>query len=154
MGPLNGIILSIVDEKGPHPQFWYPNFASFAEIYNSAVKSFSIMIGEKTYREKSPRELTCFGILPFPDVKSIGFIHFFGTEDIRTPKKMEGDLPSTITLLFPESYRDEVCKKSPKLHQFLERESKDLWSSLQNDNSSSDILSEFYHKIEKYFDNL
>ena len=118
--PLNGIIISIIDERGPYPKLWYPNFATLSQIHNSAVKSFSILVGDKSYREKSPRDLTCFSILPFPDINSIGFIHFSGFNEINEKKSSPRELPITITLLFDEAYRDELCQKSPKLYQFLE----------------------------------
>ncbi len=151
MGLLNGVILSVVDEKGPHPLGWYPNFASLTQIHNSAVKSFAILIGDKIYRKKTPQELVCFGILPFPDIKSIGFIHFFGMEDSRNPKYMKGEIPTTVTLFFPESYRDEVYKKATRLHQFLERETKELGAA---DSSTPKILSKLYEKVEKFLETL
>ena len=148
--PLRGIILSVVDERGPHPTLWYPNFANLAQIHNSSVKSFSILIGDKSYREKTPSDLTCFGILPFPDIKSIGFIHFSGFDDLRRKKSLTKQLPATITLLFDESYRDQLCQKGPELHQFIEREASSIWSSVQEENSSSQILSNLYAKLEKF----
>jgi len=151
---LNGIILSIVDERGPHPRIWYPDFAPLTQIHNSAVKSFSIMIGDKSYREKSPSDLTCFGILPFPDIKAIGLIHFSGVDSLPHKKPLPRELPATITLMFDESYRDEVCKNSPQIHQFLERETKALWPSLQDKKSDTKLLSKLYNKLLTFFNSL
>ncbi|NVM53676.1 MAG: hypothetical protein HWN66_08225 [Candidatus Helarchaeota archaeon] len=152
--PLNGIILSVVDEKGPHPKIWYPNFASLSEIHNSALKSFSIMIGDKSYREKTPRELTCFGVLPFPDMKAVGFIYFSGYEDPRPKNPLPSELPTTITLLFHESYRDEICQKSPQIHQFLEKETKNLWPLLQKETLDPNILSQLHDKLLTFLEKL
>ncbi len=152
--PLRGIILAIVDERGPHPQLWYPeSFANLAQIHNSAVKSFSIMIGDRSYREKSLFDMTCFGILPFPDINSVGFIHFFGVENIN-PEKKTNQLPTTITLFFEDAFRDELCRHSPEIHQFLERESKILWETAQGKASGSSVLSQLFQKMIEFLNNL
>ncbi|MHA1266125.1 MAG: hypothetical protein ACTSRS_12910 [Candidatus Helarchaeota archaeon] len=150
--PLIGIIVSIVDERGPHPVSWYPdNFASVTEIHNSAVKSFSIMIGDKSYRQKSPSDLKCFGILPFPDLDSIGFIHFTGIEDLPAPKPLLKERPITITLLFKEPYRDTLCQKCAQLHKFLKTEEKTFYGRLKNeDDSVLLLLSNLHKKLLKF----
>jgi len=146
--PLTGIIVSVVDEKGPHPRMWFPrNFGNIAQIHNSAVKSFAIMIGDSSYREKSPRDLTCFGILPYQDMDSIGFIYFSGFEDPIERKPLPTQRPATITLIFKKSYRDEVCQKSPQINNLLDREAKTLWESLQKGETNSKLLSELYNKL-------
>jgi hypothetical protein len=145
---LRGIIFSIVDERGPHPKAWYPDFTQLGHIHNSAVKSFSIMIGDKSYREKSLQDLTCFGILPFPDIDAVGFIHFFGVENPQKTTRAIPELPITITLLFEVSYRDELCEKGPRLHEFLERESERLWAYFKDGTSNNEALSELFTKVE------
>ncbi|MHA1650576.1 MAG: hypothetical protein ACTSYB_10325 [Candidatus Helarchaeota archaeon] len=152
--PLNGIIISIIDERGPHPKIWYPNFATLQQIHNSAVKSFSILVGDRSYREKSPRDLTCFSILPFPDINSIGFIHFSVFNEINEKKSSSRELPITITLLFDETYRDELCQKGPMLYQFLVRESESLWGSLQHHESNAHPLSKLYEKIINFLNQI
>ncbi|MHA1130206.1 MAG: hypothetical protein ACTSQI_17650 [Candidatus Helarchaeota archaeon] len=146
--PLRGIIFSIVDERGPYPKAWYPDFTELGHIHNSAVKSFSIMIGDKSYREKSLRDLTCFGILPFPDIDAIGFIHFFGVENPNKVGRGIPELPMTITLLFEDTYRDELCKKCPRLYAFLEGESEALWAYFKNGTSDNEILSVLFIKVQ------
>lgn len=146
--PLVAIIVSIVDEKGPHPRFWYPiDFGSLAEIHNSAVKSFSIMIGDKSYRDKSLTDLTCFGLLPYPDLHSIGFIFFSGFEDIRINSPLPSERPVTITLLFQESYCDELCAKSPALYTFLKHQLSPIWDALKEHNSQSNAIIELYQEV-------
>ena len=139
-GPLKGIILSIVDDKGPHPVIWHPDFADLSKIHNSAVKSFSIMIGDKSYREKSLYDLTCFGLLPFPDMDAVGLIHFTGVKSEDKTPKSRGEIPTTLTIMFQKSFLNKLCEISPRVHEFLERETKDLWSSLQDEESSSQKL--------------
>ncbi len=146
--PITGIIVSVVDERGPHPKMWFPkDFGTIAQIHNSAVKSFAIMIGDKAYRKQSPSDLKCFGILPYHDMGSVGFIHFSGFEDSRDIKPLTKERPATITLLFKASYRDDVCQKSPQLHDFLDREAKIIWDSLHRRDYNPQILSELYDKV-------
>ena len=146
--PLTGIILSVVDERGPHPRMWYPkSFGNIAQIHNAAVKSFAIMIGDRSYRDKSPSDLTCFGILPYQDMDSIGFIYFSGFEDPIERKPLPTQRPATITLIFKKSYRDEVCQKSPQINNLLDREAKTLWEFLQKGETNSKLLSELYNKL-------
>jgi hypothetical protein len=147
---LRGIILSIVDESGPHPKGWHPNFATLSQIHNFAVKSFSIMIGDKAYREKSLLDLTCFGILPFQDINAVGFIHFFGVNKIPDTNQAQRELPITLTLLFDESYRDILCQISPQLHQFLERERKNLWPTVFNEQKDKELLKKLYDKLLQF----
>ncbi|HUY00411.1 MAG TPA: hypothetical protein VMV49_12695 [Candidatus Deferrimicrobium sp.] len=150
--PLRGIILSIVDESGPHPQGWHPNFATLSQILNSAVKSFSIMIGDKAYREKSLLDLTCFGILPFQDMNAVGFIHFFGVNRIPNTNRSQRELPITLTLMFDEAYRDTLCQKSPQIHQFLENETKNLSSTVLNEQKNKALLENLYNKLIKFLE--
>ena len=151
---LMGLIIAVVDEQGPRPKIWYPAFADVAQIHNFAVKSFSIMIGEKSYREKPLHELTCFGVLPFQDLKAVGFIHFFGVENNKNRKGARAEIPTTITLLFPETLHNEVCQKSPHIHRFLERENKIFWPFVHNENPDSQELAPIYKKLINYLDTL
>ncbi len=155
---LLGILISIADKRGPCPLIWYPpNFADIAQIHNSAVKSFSLLFGDKIYREKAFHELTCFGILPFLDLNAVGIVHLSGIhlpgrEDLENPQH---ELPFTITLMFNQSYRDELCQNSPKIHQFLEGESKALWGALQEEHSAAQaFLAEFFQKVAKFVEQL
>ena len=145
---LTGIVVSVVDARGPHPMMWFPkDFGTISQIHNAAVKSFAIMIGDKTYRDKSPSDLTCFGLLPYQDMDSIGFIYFSGFEDPIERKPLPKQRPATITLLFKKSYRDEVCHKSPQIHNLLDREANTLWESLQKGETNAKLLSELYNKL-------
>ena len=150
---LSGIIVSVVDEQGPRPKGWYPNFTSLTHIHNSAVKSFSIMIGDRSYREKPLCELTCFGILPFKDIKAVGLIHFFGVQDKKKKEGTRSEIPTTITLLFPEAQYNEICQNSPQIHRFLERENKMFLSFIQEEEDSQK-LAPIYKSIEKYLETL
>ena len=152
--PLNGIILSIVDDKGPHPVIWHPDFANLSQIHNSAVKSFSIMIGDKSYREKSLNALTCFGILPFPDMDAVGLIHFTGVESQDKTPKSRGEIPTTLTMLFKKTFRNKLCEISPRIHEFLERETKDLWQSIQYEEPNRQALSDLHVKLKKFLKTL
>ena len=149
-----GLILSIADGEGPHPKLWFPDFADLTHIYNSAVKSFSVLLGDRAYRENSFKKLSCFGILPFLDMKSVGFIQFSGVENWKKEEVQQDEIPATLTLIFDAAYRDKLCQHSPQLHQFLERETKAVWPSLQEEEPREEILSELYQKIKNFLEKL
>jgi hypothetical protein len=151
---LMGLIIAVVDEQGPHPKIWYPNFASLVQIMNSSVKSFSIMIGDKSYRENPIHELTCFGVLPFKDIKAVGLIHFFGVEDKQKRGGRKTEFPTTITLFFPEKNFNEICQNSPQIHRFLERENKMFWQFIYDENPSSQQIIPVYTQLTEYLDTL
>ena len=153
---LLGIIIAVVDDLGPRPKAWYPSeyFTNLSLIHNSAVKSFSIMIGEKSYREKPLHELTCFGILPFKDIKAVGFIHFFGIEAPQKRKGVRPEIPTTITLLFPEPFQNEVCQKSSQIHSYLERENKTFQPFIYDESPDSQNLLPIYKKLITFLDTL
>lgn len=151
---LLGLLLAVVDEQGPRPKIWYPNFASLAHIHNSAVKSFSIMIGDRSYRERPLTELTCFGLLPFKDINAVGLIHFFGIQDKNRKEGVRPEMPTTITLLFPEGQYNDVCQSSPQIHRFLERENKMFLPFIQNDDADSQQLANIYNAVKKYLETL
>jgi len=151
---LLGFIIAVVDEQGPRPKVWYPTFAEISQIHNSAVKSFSIMIGEKIYREKPLHELTCFGVLPFKDLNAIGFIHFFGVENTQKKKNMKQEIPTTITILFPETQSIEIYQKCPQIHHFLEKENKVFWPFVQDGNPDPQKLRPILKKLTNYLNTL
>ena len=149
-----GLILSIADGKGPRPKLWFPEFANLAHIHNSAVKSFSVLLGDRAYRKKSFKELSCFGILPFLDMQSVGFIQFSGIENWEEDELPQKEVPATLTLIFDKAYRDELCQNSPQIHQFLERETKTLWPKLREAQPKMEILSSLYEKIKVFLEKL
>ena len=149
-----GLILSIADGQGPRPKSWFPEFTDLTHIYNSAVKSFSILLGDRAYRKDSFQKLSCFGILPFLDMKSVGFIQFSGVESWEEEEVPQKEIPATLTLIFDDAYRDKLCQHSPQLHQFLKRETKIVWPSLREEEPNTVILSELYDKIKDFLEKL
>ncbi|MHA1896956.1 MAG: ADP-ribosylation factor-like protein, partial [Promethearchaeota archaeon] len=101
---VKGIVFSqFIDEDGPTPLFSNPSTISKADQMNIAMKSISLLMGESIYQAGYDlKNITYFGIIPFPELKKYGFIYFFLIPDERVRGKAKA---ATITILVDETHQ-------------------------------------------------
>ncbi|MHA1730945.1 MAG: ADP-ribosylation factor-like protein [Promethearchaeota archaeon] len=99
-----GLIYSVFDDEGPTPKFSYPDDLDFAWQLQIAMKSISLMMGERTYQDgEELEEVRYFGLLPFPDFGLNALTFFFLIEDEEARGSAKA---ATITVLVPEKAKN------------------------------------------------
>ncbi|TFH31017.1 MAG: hypothetical protein E4G98_00955, partial [Promethearchaeota archaeon] len=116
-------MFSIFGQLGPEAIFSYPipddssveleDKMHYTSKYSQrnymqvAVKSISLLLSDYTFENPEGIKLdqvAIFGVLPYPDIKTIGFTYFtyyFST-------KTQQYIPATLTLFVPEIHRSFI----------------------------------------------
>ncbi len=121
---INGGVFAIYSFMGPEPIFYYPIPTNLYQDYKKkrisktnvsrnlskrtllqvAVKSVSLLLSDYSFTENNEEELKkteLFGILPYPDIKSVSLTYF----TYYYSKKRNSYMPCTLSLLVKENKR-------------------------------------------------
>ncbi len=116
---IKAIVLSIFDSKGPTPKVYWPRDLKESSRLIIAMKSISLLMSDSIYQNGAGnKELSYFGILPFPDLKLYALTYFFLIKD----EKARGNAKaSTITILIDESNISFFHENMKHLRPILEK---------------------------------
>lgn len=127
---ITGCVFAIFGALGPEAIFSYPipadsTLENVVSIHKTteysqrhymqvAVKSISLLLSDYSFdnlEDKSLENTHIFGILPYPDIKTIGFTYFtyfFSPKD-------QHYVPATLTLFVPEKHRSFIYDSISRL---------------------------------------
>jgi len=135
---IKGIVISIFDDDGPTPRFYYPEDLDEESRLLIAMKTISLLMGEATYQDGDEIEgVNYFGILPFPDLKLNGLTYFFLIFD---PKARGQAKASTITILIDEDNKSFFYENIKYLRVIIDK----IATNIQNAQKSDEIEDALY----------
>lgn len=130
---IKGIVISIFDDDGPTPRYYYPADLDEESRLLIAMKTISLLMGESTYQDGNDIEgVNYFGILPFPDLKLNGLTYFFLIYD---PKARGQAKASTITVLIDEDNKSFFYENIKYLRVIIDK----VASKIQNAKNALEV---------------
>lgn len=142
-----GLLYSVFDDEGPTPKFVYPESLDFAWQLQIAMKTISLMMGERTYQDgDSVENVRYYGILPFPDFGLNALTFFFLIEDEAARGQAKA---ATITLLIPERYRNFFFENIKYLRLLLDTTASKIDNSVTGEKLDA-LMTGFIQDIVEY----
>ncbi|MHA1891973.1 MAG: ADP-ribosylation factor-like protein, partial [Promethearchaeota archaeon] len=159
---IKSVVLSIFSDDGPIPVVAllnekdgirilkkdaikdFSNGLDYGSLLQIAMKSISLLMGEKTYQDGQTIErVKYFGILPFPDKKMDGLTYFFLIPD----EKARGSArASTITILVEEKYRNFFYDNMSELRVLLAEHVNEM-DKMVTDEEFAEIMVNLLNKL-------
>ncbi len=150
---VKGCVFSIYSDMGPEAilpyplpkdtSFTLPNLSSHISTFSQrnymqvAIKSISLLLTDYSFENKSNdylENIHIFGVLPYPDMKCVGFTYFCYYFSPKTDQYV----PATITLFIHEDHRSFIYDAIDRLKQPIQ----DFTQLLINECQEHDISSE------------
>jgi GTPase SAR1 family protein len=142
------IILSVFEKEGPIPKLCVPNNISEDDRMIVAMKSISLLMGEKIYQEGSFFDsVKYFGILPFPDLELTGLTYFFLIKDENARGKAKA---ATISLLVEKKRSYFLYENTKQLSIMLAESAKLLAYEVVSQEEIDEIINSLEQRVNKY----
>ncbi|MHA1619967.1 MAG: ADP-ribosylation factor-like protein [Promethearchaeota archaeon] len=151
---IKGAVFSIFGQLGPEAIFSYPipedssveleDRTHYTSKYSQsnymqvAVKSISLLLSDYSFDNPDGVELDkvqIFGVLPYPDIKTIGFTYFtyyFST-------KCQQYVPATLTLFVPENHRSYIYDALSRLKEPIQDFTREMIAIINQNKISSEL---------------
>ncbi len=164
---IKGCTFSIFGQLGPEAIFSYPipddssleleDRTHYTSRYSQrhymqvAVKSISLLLSDYTFENPDGVKLddvAIFGVLPYPDIKTIGFTYFtyyFST-------KSQQYIPATLTLFVPENHRSYIYDSLSRLKEPIQDFTREMITIVNQNQISSELegMEHFQKNISQF----
>lgn len=120
--------MAVFDEEGPTPKFCYPEDLDFAWQLQIAMKTISLLMGERVYQDGEKfEEVRYFGILPFADFQLCALTYFFLISDAEARGQAKA---ATLTVLVEEGARNFFYENIEELQKRLDQAASQIMNNL------------------------
>ena len=146
---VKNVLFSIFEYDGPTPIISYPSTLSLKHNLQISIKSISLLMGEEIYQEgRDEKEISYFGILPFPDIEMVSLTNFFLIPDENARGKAKA---ATLNLMIPAKNMNFVYENMKQLSIIIV-DTAELLRNVKHEEKKQykRICTEFYERLQSY----